>query len=44
MIARQDLIQRYGGAREYLDQLIAFAEAARNELAPDSPLLTQYGL
>ncbi len=42
MIARHDLIQRYGGVREYLDQLIAFAEAARNELALDSPLLTQY--
>jgi hypothetical protein len=42
MIARHDLILRYGGVREYLDQLIAFAEAARNRLAPDSPLLTQY--
>jgi hypothetical protein len=42
MIARHELIQRYGGAREYLDQLVAFAEAVRNELAPDSPLLTQY--
>jgi hypothetical protein len=42
MIARHELIQRYGGVREYLDQLIAFAEAARNELAPDSPLLAQY--
>jgi len=42
MIAQDEFIQRYGGAREYLDQLIAFAEAARNELAPDSPLLAQY--
>ncbi len=42
MIARHDLIQRYGGVREYLDQLIAFAEAARKDLAPDSPLLTRY--
>lgn len=42
MIARHELVLRYGGAREYLDQLIAFAEAARNEFAPDSPLLAQY--
>jgi len=42
MIARHELIQRYGGAREYLDQLIAFAEAARQDLGPDSPLLAQY--
>jgi len=42
MIARRELIQRYGGAREYLDQLIAFAEAVRIELASDSPLLAQY--
>src|SRR6266508_4597485 len=42
MVARHELIQRYGGAREYLDQLIAFAEAARQDLGPDSPLLAQY--
>jgi hypothetical protein len=42
MIARRELILRYSGAREYLDQLVAFAEAARNELTPDSPLLAEY--
>jgi hypothetical protein len=42
MIARYDHIQRYSGVRSYLDQLIAFVEAARNELAPDSSLLTRY--
>ena len=42
MIARHDLIQRYGGARDYLDQLIAFAKAARQELAPASTLVAQY--
>jgi len=42
MNARDDLIHRYSGIRAYLDRLVAFAEAARDELAPDSPLLRQY--
>lgn len=42
MIARRELILRYSGARDYLNRLITFAEAARSELAPDSQLLAQY--
>ncbi len=38
MSTHDDHIRQYSGARAYLDQLVAFAEAAQNELAPDSPL------
>ncbi len=42
MSTDDDHIRQYSGARAYLDQLVAFAEAAQNELAPDLAIGDQY--
>jgi hypothetical protein len=36
-------IQRYSALREWFDTLVGFVEAARQELAQDSPVLARYG-
>lgn len=42
MSPEDEHVHRYSGLREWFDQLVSFAEAARQELLPDSPLLAQY--